>query len=185
MAETAIELERTRRLELMSALSQANVASLQPRKLRDLRVYGGAQGVWVDKALTSPATGHSDGATVAILHTGRHYPDDLSESGVIYHYPVTGRSAGRDAAEVEATKNAMRLELPVFVILPGAHSATRTVKLGWVKDFDDTSRQFLILFGDGPWWRSCDQRRSRRNRRSCMPTIWSAASSPPGLGSFP
>jgi putative restriction endonuclease len=81
MAETAIELERTRRLELMSALSQANVASLQPRQLRELRVYGGAQGAWVDKALTSPATGEPDGATVAILHTGRHYPDDLSESG--------------------------------------------------------------------------------------------------------
>ena len=151
MAETAIEVERTRRLELMNALSQANTASLQPRQLRDLRVYGGAQGVWVDKALTSPATGEPDGATVAILHTGRHYPDDLSESGVIYHYPVTGRFPGRDAAEVQATKNAMRLELPVFVILPGEHSDTqRTVKLGWVKDFDDTSRQFLILFGDVP-----------------------------------
>jgi hypothetical protein len=45
----------------------------------------------------------------------------------------------------------MRLELPVFVILPGEQSKSRrSVKLGWVKDFDDASRQFLILFGDVP-----------------------------------
>lgn len=143
--------EKARRLELMAAMSQWNLADLEPGQLRELGVYGGAQGVWVDKARTSPATGEVDGATVAILHTGRHYPDDLSEDGLIYHYPVTGRPPGRDAAEVQATKNAMSLDLPLFVILPGARSkAKRTVKLGWVKDFDDASRQFLILFGNVP-----------------------------------
>jgi hypothetical protein len=85
---------------------------------------------------------------VAILHTGRRYPDDLSEEGVIYHYPATGRPSGRDEAEVQGTKNAMRLDLPIFVILPGVSSkARRSVKLGWVKDFDDDSRQFFVLLG--------------------------------------
>jgi hypothetical protein len=56
---------------------------------------------------------------------------------------------GRDAAEVQVTKNAMRLNLPIFVILPGARSSSRrTVKLGWVKDYDDDGRLFLILFGE-------------------------------------
>src|SRR5262249_52488857 len=55
----------------------------------------------------------------SILHTGRHYPDDLSDDGVIYHYPTTKRPAGRDAAEVQATKNAAALSLPIFAILPG------------------------------------------------------------------
>jgi putative restriction endonuclease len=85
---------------------------------------------------------------VSILHTGRHYSDDLSDDGVIYHYPTTHRPSGRDAAEVQATKNAADFSLPIFVILPGTQSAAkRSIRLGWVVDFDDENRQFLILFG--------------------------------------
>ena len=41
------------------------------------------------------------------------------------------------------------LQLPIFVILPAATSQSRrSVKLGWVSDFDDASRQFLVLFGE-------------------------------------
>ena len=95
-----------------------------------LGVYGGAQGIWVDKARTASPEIGSDGATE--LHTGRHYADDLSDDGVIYHYPTTSRPAARDAAEVQATKNAMVHRIPIFVILPGAESASqRSVKLGW------------------------------------------------------
>ena len=35
-----------------------------------------------------------------------------AENGLIYHYPRTARPAARDAAEVEATKNAASLNLP-------------------------------------------------------------------------
>jgi phosphate transport system protein len=38
------------------------------------------------------------GVTVGLLHTGHHYPDNLSEDGLIYHYPSTSRPASRDAA---------------------------------------------------------------------------------------
>jgi hypothetical protein len=116
--------------------------------LRDLKIYGGAQGIWVDKGQTAGAEIGLDGATVGILHTGRHYADDLSDDGVIYHYPKTSRPPARDAAEVQATKNAMAHQLPIFVVLPGKISqARRSVKLGWVCDFDDNLGQFLILFG--------------------------------------
>jgi putative restriction endonuclease len=68
---------------------------------------------------------------------------------VIYHYPTTSRPAARDAAEVQATKNAMTHRIPIFVILPGKESKSRrSLKLGWVCDFDDSNRQFLVLFGD-------------------------------------
>jgi putative restriction endonuclease len=68
---------------------------------------------------------------------------------VIYHCPSTARHSGRDAAEVQTTKNSKTHHLPIFVILPGETSrARRHVKLGWVTDFDDESRQFLILFGE-------------------------------------
>src|SRR5262249_28181085 len=38
---------------------------------------------------------------------------------------------------------------PIFVVLPGTTSQNRrSLKLGWVCDFDDENQQFLILFGD-------------------------------------
>jgi HNH endonuclease len=88
------------------------------------------------------------GSRSALLHTGRHYPDDISEDGLIYHYPRTSRPPSRDAAEVEATKNAARLGLPVFVVLPGTTDRTRLVRLGWVEDWDDEAALFLVLFGE-------------------------------------
>ena len=122
--------------------------SIEPQFLRRLRVYGGAQGIWVDKVVTAPVASTAGSVCVSILHTGRHYPDDLSDDGVIYHYPETGRQPGRDAAEVEATKEAARLRLPIFVILPSASPSRREVRLGWVTEWDDENKQFLILFGE-------------------------------------
>jgi len=141
--------EKDRRLRLWHSLAGENLQDIEPQKLRDIGLYGGAQGIWVDKTRTASPDIGVDGATVAILHTGRHYPDDLSDDGVIYHYPKTSRPPTRDAAEVQATKNAMTHRLPIFVILPGKISQSRrSLKLGWVCDFDDDNRQFLILFGD-------------------------------------
>jgi putative restriction endonuclease len=147
MVDVASEVAR--RLDLWNTISHERLDDLEPKRLRDLGIYGGAQGIWVDKVHTaSPETG-PDGVTVAILHTGRHYADDLSDDGVIYHYPTTSRPAARDAAEVQATKNAMIHRIPIFVVLPGVNSKSRrSLKLGWVCDFDDSNRQFLMLFGD-------------------------------------
>ena len=90
--------ERERRLGLWDTVKGLGL-DISARSLRDLGVYGGAQGIWVDKTRTGNLA--PDGVTVGLLHTGRHYPDD--------HYPSTSRPASRDAAEVEATKNAARL----------------------------------------------------------------------------
>jgi hypothetical protein len=141
--------ELSRRLKLWEQISAGDATNTGPSALRSMRVYGGAQGIWVDKTTTGTLSQDRQGVTVSILHTGRHYPDDLSDDGLIYHYPTTHRSHGRDAAEVQATKNAAALSLPIFVILPGtASAAKRSVQLGWVFDFDDENRQFLILFGE-------------------------------------
>ena len=71
--------------------------------------------------------------TVSILHTGEHYPDDISDNGVIYHYPETRRSAGRDRSEVDATKAAHDLGLPIFVVLNYPIKAELgLVRLAWV-----------------------------------------------------
>src|SRR5215831_16289874 len=127
MADLTVEEERKRRLDLWADLEARDlVARARPEDLRSRRIYGGAQGIWVDKGLTGPIAGNDGGITVGILHTGRHYPDDLSEDGVIYHYPNTKRGGTRDGSEIEATKNAGRSDLPVFVILAGPTHDTRS-----------------------------------------------------------
>jgi hypothetical protein len=142
------DIEQSRRLELWQSIKTLGSDNLPPSYLHKIGVYGGAQGIWVDKARTAFIAANGKGVTVSLLHTGRHYPDDISEDGLIYHYPTTARPASRDAAEVEATKNAARLGMPLFVILPGRTSQTRQVRLGWVEDWDDEAALFLVLFGE-------------------------------------
>ena len=149
MNESAIiQQELNWRLSRWAEIQARDEEDLEPRWLRELGVYGGAQGIWVDKTRTKFLSGDGIGVTVGILHTGRHYPDDLSDEGVIYHYPSTNRPPSRDENEVSATKNAERLSLPVFLILPGERSiAKRQVRIGWVEDWDDDGRLFLISLG--------------------------------------
>jgi len=81
--------------------------------------------------------------TVGLLHTGRHYPDDLLGDGVIYHYPVTA-TPGKDAAEVKATRNTGRLGVPVFALVQ--RGQLRDLHLGLIEAFDDADQSFLIRF---------------------------------------
>ncbi len=117
--------------------------------IRELGLYGGAQGVWVDAERTRGIAPDGGTVTVGLLHTGHHYADDLSASGIIYHYPRTNRRGGRDLSEVEATKRAGELALPVFVVAPSSTSgARRDVYLGWIVDSDDEAELFLVTFAD-------------------------------------
>jgi putative restriction endonuclease len=128
--------ELSRRLQLWEKISAGDAANVEPNTLRSVRLYGGAQGIWVDKKATGTLSFDGHGVTVSVLHTGRHYPDDLSDDGLIYHYPATHRPSGRDSAEIQATKNAAALSLPIFVILAGMGSAAkRSVQLGWGRRF--------------------------------------------------
>jgi hypothetical protein len=138
------------RLKLWQDLAETDGARIvKPQRLRDLRIYGGAQGIWVDKSRTRYLTPDGTGVSVGLLHTGTAYPDDLSDDGVLYHYPSTERPPARDVAEVNSTKAASKLDLPVFVITPGPSSTERNVRLAWVEDWDDRAGLFLISFGEG------------------------------------
>jgi putative restriction endonuclease len=103
--------------------------------------------VWNDVAHTR-GIGDANSVTVGVLHTGRHYPGDLSDAALLYHYPETNRPAGRDRSEIEATRAAGRLRIPVFVILQ--EGTRRTVRKGWVATWDDEEQLFLIEFGSLP-----------------------------------
>lgn len=105
----------------------------------------------MDTDRTRPVSSAYPGISVGLLHRGERYPDDLSQDGVIYHYPETRRPGGRDISEIEATKAVAALQLPVFVITSSASSRSmRDVERGWVVDWDDATQQFLVLFGNEP-----------------------------------
>jgi putative restriction endonuclease len=146
-AKAAVALEQARRAEMERQLVAENgsMEGAPARLVNELRFYRGGRGIYFDKDNTGGAA--DPGVTVGVLHTGEHYDDDLSASGVIYHYPVTEKP-GRDAAEVEATKQAQRLQLPVYVIVE--RKGARDVRKGWVLEWDDRQQAFLIEFADEP-----------------------------------
>ncbi|MGG6382450.1 HNH endonuclease [Paenarthrobacter sp. NEAU-H11] len=137
--------EYLRREEMWKAL----LAAGGPREvsaglIRDLGIYAGARGIYVNQERTkSPIA--PDGIAVSFLHTGGSYADDLTEDGAIYHYPKTKRP-GHDKFEVSATKAAYRSGLPVFVIAPGKTLSKRIVYRGYVERFDDELGALLITF---------------------------------------
>jgi len=140
--------EIARRLALWQFLRTEHPPEVTPGLLRDLRLYGGAQGIWVDKNRTASLTPDGRGVAVAILHNGITYADDLAADGVLYHYPSTDRPSSRDAGEVRAMKWAKDLQIPIFVIIK--EGGLRRVVLGWVDDFDDPAKVFAVSFGNLP-----------------------------------
>jgi hypothetical protein len=111
--------------------------------LRGLKIYSGQAGIYSDMSRTRSLA--PTGVAVSVLHTGRHYADDLDDDGIIYHYPTTGRM-GHDQSEIESVKTAQQLGLPIFVIVQKGRF--RRVKRAWVSDSDDVSRLFLLEFAD-------------------------------------
>ena len=138
--------ELLRRKELLKKIQSQKNGLIKPSFLKENNIYRGAQGIYIDQTLTKNID--PKGITVSILHTGRHYPDELSEDGLIYHYPQTNRGTRRDTTEIEATKNCKKLNLPLFIILPGERINSRTVKEGWVINYNDTNKTFFISFSN-------------------------------------
>lgn len=148
---TTVEGELAWRLAVWAHLQETeeDLTRVSPRAIRAFDAFGGAQGIWVNSKRTSLV--HKGGVTVGVMHSGEHYPDDLSEDGALYQYPLTQRPAGRDASEIAATKAAAELELPIFVIAkPTPQSDVRIVQLAWVEGWQDESRTFLLTYGQSP-----------------------------------
>lgn len=143
-----IEIEINRRKDLWKKIKSFNDGDITPTQIRDLRVYGGSQGIYTDKLNTANFTSNGNGLTVSILHLGDYYPDEVDENGILYHYPQTQRPTSRDEGEIIATKNCIKYNVPIFVILPGNNHNLRKVRLGWVIDFDDLNQIFLISFSE-------------------------------------
>jgi putative restriction endonuclease len=141
--------ELARRLQLWQDLHAAGgPAGVRPELVKRLRLHVGQQGVFRDLDRTGKVGGPAAGVAVGVLHTGRVYSDDLSENGLIYHYPVTVRGR-RDANEIASIKACRELGIPLFVVItPYPKAPIRNVRLGWVVDYDDQAGQLLIAFGE-------------------------------------
>jgi hypothetical protein len=138
-----VEKELTHRLDILAkAQALESWPLLSPGEVRDLGIYGGASGVWVDKTRTIEFA--QEGVAVGLLHTGRHYDDDIDESGVLYHYPTTQRPESRDNNEIQSIKNAKSLKLPIFVIRNVG--PRKKIDLAWLDDFDDQLRICVLTF---------------------------------------
>ncbi len=138
-----VEKELLHRLDILTrAQSLDSWPLLTPGEVRELGVYGGASGVWVDKMRTQEFA--REGVAVGLLHTGRHYDDDIDETGVLYHYPTTQRQGWRDNNEIQSIKNAKLLKLPIFVIRNVG--SRKKIELAWLDDFDDQLRICVLTF---------------------------------------
>lgn len=119
-----------------------------PAAIRALGLYAGYRGVWVDKANTaSDAT--PSGITIGVRHDGSSYADRLSATGLIYKFPETERT-GHDELEIEATRMAMRLGLPIFVVSGQKDAPIREVRLAYVEACNDEAHEFLLTFAPAP-----------------------------------
>ena len=143
MITSLVEKELFRRIELFEKAKRLSVSGLNtPSDLKDLGVYGGASGVWVNKTVTSALV--DSGVAVGLLHTGKHYDDDIDDTGVLYHYPTTNRPESRDNNEIQAIKNLAKFKLPVFVIRNVG--SLKKIDLAWLNDFDDSLRICVLTF---------------------------------------
>jgi putative restriction endonuclease len=147
--EATIAIFRQQEFERREQMWSALLANGGPNDvsrglLRELKIYGNQAGIYVPSAETR-TPGTPKGVALSFLHTGKHYEDELTETGVIYHYPATGRK-GHDESEIEASKEAWEAAVPVFVIGPGSKSTTRTVHRGFIENVDDDNRVLLITF---------------------------------------
>jgi hypothetical protein len=137
-----IEAERSRREAMWaSLLASGGPSGLPSGLLRDAGVYGGAQGVWVDTDRTRGING-ARGITVSLLHTGRHYADELvggtgsvrwSRCSAVAPYPwltqPPAQAAVRRGSEICVVLLAGCLNEPIFADLWLARSPRR--RRGW------------------------------------------------------
>lgn len=145
-----IQEELERRMLIWSRLKEGGEnEKTSSSRLRQIGIYGGAQGIWVNKTRTHALTSEGVGVAVGLLNTSSKYADETSDEGVVYHYPQTDRPTGRDRAEINALKAAAEMGLPVFVIDRSTrYSKYRSVQLGWVLGCDDANKSAWVEFSD-------------------------------------
>ncbi|WP_240000620.1 HNH endonuclease [Photobacterium kishitanii] len=147
MNNLSIKQEIERRKKLFNAITYVDIAiDVTAGQLRDLGIYSGAAGVWVNTALTKGIVSDDAGVAVSILHTGKDYDDDFSEKGINYDFPSTKRNGSHDQNEIQALKNCYDAKIPLFVISKSANKKLRNVHIGLIESFDNQQKKTYIKF---------------------------------------
>lgn len=137
-----LEDELNWRLKQFKELQEhPNWPMIPSKELNERRIYFGGRGIWFDKNRTDKIV--EGGIAVGLLHTGKHYPDDISETSILYHYPET-ETAGRDFSEIQSIKNAAINNLPIFVLIN--QGSYKKVFLSWVESIEDRLGYVLLSF---------------------------------------
>ncbi|WP_162237496.1 HNH endonuclease [Arthrobacter sp. Leaf234] len=142
--DDALGLERARRARMWEELrAKGGPTEVRPQLVNELGFHSGQRGIYADKTRTvsvvSPA-----GIALTFLHTGTSYDDELTETGVVYHFPQT-KDKPRDRSEIEAARAAFTFGMPVFVNTT-AERGTKTVYRGYIEDFSDDLKALLVTF---------------------------------------
>ena len=147
MNNQSIKQEIERRRRLFNAITYVDIAvGVTAGQLRELGIYSGAAGVWVNTALTKGIVSDNAGVAVSILHTGQDYDDDFSDCGINYDFPATKRNGSHDQNEIQALKNCYEAKIPLFVISKSANKKLRDVHIGRIKKFDIQQNKAYIKF---------------------------------------
>ncbi|WP_232597048.1 HNH endonuclease signature motif containing protein [Photobacterium phosphoreum] len=147
MNNLSIKQEIERRRRLFNAITYVDIAvGVTAGQLRELGIYSGAAGVWVNTALTKGIVSDNAGIAVSIMHTGKDYSDDFSDQGINYDFPATKRNGSHDQNEIQALKNCYEAKIPLFVISKSANKKLRDVHIGRIKKFDIQQNKAYIKF---------------------------------------
>jgi hypothetical protein len=140
--QAAVAAEIAWRLKQFEELQQIPTWPVVPyNEVTGRGLHAGQRGIYRDTNRTGSIV--SDGIAVGLLHTGKHYSDELTDSGIVYHYPRT-KSATTDEREIQSLRNAALNGVPVFVIssVPGGNH----VNLGWIENQDSALGVVFVAF---------------------------------------
>lgn len=141
-----LDSEVSRREKLWDAIREGGQsARVSPNAVREAGLYAGARGIYVDVAQTrSDLAPH--GIALTFLDLGVRYSNEVSGTGVMYHFPKSERP-GRDAAEIAAARRAFELGVPVFVVtLAAGEPQMRAVHRAYIEEIDEPGASALITF---------------------------------------
>ena len=142
----SIEDEMQRREAIFEQIQSESSDGLVPSSVvSELGIFRGERGVYRNKELTDSVI--EGGLAVGLLHTGKSYADDLTENGVLYHFPST-KNLGTDAADIRSLHNAFTNKTPVFVI--STEDTLKKVQRGWIEIFDADLKQCYVTFNESP-----------------------------------
>lgn len=115
--------------------------------VREAGILAGYRGVYASKDPVGSQWSPS-GYALGFLDLGSKYANELSNEGVIYHYPKTKRP-GHDKSEISAIHASHGAGLPVFVVARGDHGVkSRKLFRGYIEALDDQAGMALITFAN-------------------------------------